>query len=282
VLDALRPETRLLDLAARWNGASVIAIDEEVRSSLPPVSRRKAAIVYNPIAQQKPPSRETVHAVRSGWRFAPSDVVVGQVGSLHREKGVWEILALAESMAPSCPRVRFVLVGDDSAESGEGPQLRKAIKAKGLAGRVILAGYRRDLSAVYGAFDISLCLFGKGLKGVGRTAFEAALAGRPMVVTLPGAGRSSATMAGEIGIVLEPDDLAGIKQALMGLISSEERRREVGERARSTIGPRHDPERVARQVEKIYEGALAKAKSRHPHRDSGEARTTRPEKGQAW
>jgi glycosyltransferase involved in cell wall biosynthesis len=173
-----------------------------------------------------------------------------------------------------------VMIGDDSGESGEGPQLREAIHAKGLEGRVVLAGYRRDLSAVYGAFDISLCLFGKGLKGVGRTAFEAALAGRPVVVTLPGAGRSSATVAGEIGIVVEPDDFAGIKEALMGLISSEERRREVGERARSTIGPRHDPERVARQVEKIYEGALAKAQGRHLHRDWGEARTT--EKGQTW
>ena len=76
-------------------------------------------------------------------------------------------VGLAEGM--SCPRVRFVLVGDDSGEAGEGPQLRQAIHAKGLERRVILAGCRRDLSAVYGAFDISLCLFGKGLKGVGRT-----------------------------------------------------------------------------------------------------------------
>jgi glycosyltransferase involved in cell wall biosynthesis len=280
VLDTARPETRLLDLAARWNGVSVIAIDEEVRSSLPPASRRKAAIVYNPIKQQKPPSRETVHSLRSAWGFAPNDVVVGQVGSLHREKGVWEILALAEGM--SCPRVRFVLVGDDSGEAGEGPQLRQAIRAKGLERRVILAGYRRDLSAVYGAFDISLCLFGKGLKGVGRTAFEAALAGRPVVVTLPGAGRSSATVAGELGIVLEPDDLAGIKEALMGLISSAERRREVGERARSTLGRRHDPQRVAGQVEQVYEGALAKVEWRHPHRDSGEAGTAGPQKEQTW
>src|SRR5260370_7948699 len=93
----------------------------------------------------------------------------------------------------SCPRVRFVLVGDDSGEAGEGPQLRQAIRAKGLERRVILAGYRRDLSAVYGAFDISLFLFGKGLKRVGGTAFEAALAGRPGVVTPPGARRSPST-----------------------------------------------------------------------------------------
>jgi len=232
--------------------------------------------------RQKPPSREAVQSVRSAWGFAPSDVVVGQVGSLHREKGVWEILALAEGMVPSCPRVRFVLVGDDSGEAGEGPQLRQAIHANGLEGRVILAGYRRDLCAVYGAFDISLCLFGKGLKGVGRTAFEAALAGRPVVMTLPGSGRSSATVAGDLGIVLEPDDLAGIKEALMGLISSAERRREVGERARSTLGQRHDPERVARQVEQVYEGALAQVEWRHPHRNSGEARTAGPQKEQTW
>src|SRR6266852_1296755 len=121
-----------------------------------------------------------------------------------------------------------------------------------------------------------------GLKGVGRTAFEAALAGRPVVVTLPGAGRSSATVTGEIGIVLEPDDLAGIMEALMGLISSAERRREVGERARSTLGQRHDPQRVAGQVEKVYEDALAKVEWRHPHRDSREAGTAGPQKEQTW
>lgn len=183
--------------------------------------------------------------------------MVGQVASLHDQKGIWDILEIAASLCPSHPRLRFVLVGDSSPGAGRGPQLRESIIRRGLEDRVILAGYQRDLSTIYGALDVALCLFGAGLGGVGRAAYEACICGRPLVATLPGA-RTSQTLTHERhGLLYEPSDLAGVQEGIQQLITHPELRQTLGDTAQTEIGSRHHPDTVAQKMLSVYREALA-------------------------
>ena len=252
-------EREVLERLAKFRRIQFVAIDDEVRDSLPADCRKKCVVVHNPIHLGPAPSLEAMAQKRADWGLRPGDVVVGQLASLHAAKGIWDILDMAAELCPRHPALRFVLVGDTAPEAGEGPALKDAIEARGLAGKVILPGYDRDLSAAYGALDVALCLFGAGLGGVGRAAYESALAGRALVATLPGARTSKTLTHRRHGLLYEPDDLAGAREGIEELILDPSLRTTLGDTAKTEIGARHDPARAAGKILALYREAVAGA-----------------------
>ena len=250
---APRPfERRLLALLGQTGRARIACIDAEVRDSLPAPCRGIARVIHNPIDLGPAPSLVEIAAMRAAWGFGPEHVVVGQVASLHRQKGIWLILDLAEKLCAEFPLLRIVLVGDDSPGAGEGPPLRAAIEERGLAGRVVLPGYDTRLAAVYAALDVALCLFGGELGGVGRAAYEAAVSGKPLVATLPDPTRSETLEQGVSGLLFTPTDTPGISEALRRLIAGPALRASLGASAQASIGRRHSPAVVAESVVQLY------------------------------
>ncbi len=250
---ARRPfEQFLLWWIGHLDSARIVAIDGEVKASLPKRARRITQIMYNPIELGSPPSQKEIAAFRATWGFASNHVVIGQVASLHFHKGIWLIVDLAEELCAEFPMVRFALVGDESPRAGQGPQLREAIRKKGLVDRIVLPGYHSDLATVYASLDIALCLFGGGLEGVGRPAYEAAIAGKPLVATLPDPKTSQTLVDGVTAMLFRPDDKAGILRALQLLVANAEAREKLGASAKASIGSRHAPERIARATFELY------------------------------
>ena len=254
-----RFERSLLARLGRSKSARIVCIDGEVRDSLPAACRGIAEVVHNPIDLGPTPAPADVAALRASWGCAPGDVVVGQVASLHEQKGVWLILDLAEKLCAEFPVLRVVLIGDDSASAGEGPKLREAIAQRGLAGRVVLPGYDARLATVYAALEVALCLFGGALGGVGRAAYEAAIAGKPLVATLPDPQRSETLRHGESGLLFTHTDVAGITAALRSLIVDAPFRARLGASAQAAIAQRHAPAAVAARVRDLYAKLLAGA-----------------------
>lgn len=253
----LRPFERwFLEVTGRLKSARFLAIDDEVRDSLPSVCREKCEVVHNPISLGPAPKPSEVEALRAAWGVRSGEVVVGQAASLHPEKGIWDILHLAEATRETLPDVRFVLVGDTAAAVGCGPQLAEAIRSRSLAGRVVLAGYESRLALVYAAFDVALCLFGGGLGGVGRAAYEAGLSGKPLVATLPDPAASKTLQDGVSGLLFTQEDAPGIRAAVERLAGDPALRASLGAAAKSALAERHDPAHVAARVVSLYRGVL--------------------------
>lgn len=254
----VRPESkgmRLLDRMASHNKVRFVSIDEQTQRSLPPHCRSRSVVVYNPVIMRQVADEEAV-AQRRKWKLPKDAVVVGQAASLHTEKGIWRILDLAREICPRNDRLHFVLCGDTSALSGEGPALHSAIQAAGLAHRVHLVGYEEDIALAYAGFDIALCLFGEFLGAVGRAGYEAPLAGKPLVATIPDPHLAEAVVHGKTGLAFEPHDLAGVAHAILDLATHEDRRMELGREAKKVIGARHDPAAHARTIVGIYRDLL--------------------------
>jgi len=254
---APRPVERyFLNKMGSFKKMAVIAIDEEVKRSLPDRCRDVTRIIYNPIDLGHDPTEKQIEAIRRSWGCTPEDVVVGQVASLHTSKGIWDILEIALELCPRNDRLKFVLIGDDRAEVGEGPELRRLIQHKKFEGKVILPGYLSDTSLIYGALDIALCFFGRYLGGVGRQAYEAAMAGKPLIATMPNPEKSQTIKHGITGLAFKPNDRRGILEALLRLTESTEERGALGRRAMKEIGHRHQPVRIADEVYGLYESLL--------------------------
>ncbi len=250
---ASRPfERAMLSRLGKMRRARIACIDSEVRDSLPEPARGIAKVIYNPIDLGTAPSPSEIVAKRAAWGFSPENIVIGQIASLHRQKGIWLILDLAEKLCAEFSALRFVLVGDDSPAAGEGPQLRASIQQRGLADRISLPGYDTGLATVYASLDIALCLFGGELGGVGRAAYEAAVSGKPLVATVPDPTRSETIQDGVSGLLFTHADAEGIANALRRLISDPARRASLGSSAHASIGGRHAPLVVADSVQKLY------------------------------
>ena len=250
---ASRPfERAMLSLLGKMRRARIACIDSEVRDSLPEPARGIAEVIYNPIDLGPAPTPSEIVAKRAAWGFNPGHIVVGQVASLHRQKGIWLILDLAEKLCAEFPALRLVLVGDDSPAAGEGPQLRASIQQRGLADRISLPGYDTGLATVYASLDVALCLFGGELGGVGRAAYEAAVSGKPLVATVPDPTRSETIQDGVSGLLFTHADAEGIAKALRRLISDPALRASLGSSAHESIGGRHSPSVVADSVQKLY------------------------------
>lgn len=254
-----RFERALLARLGRCKSTRIVCIDGEVRDSLPAACRSIAEVVHNPIDLGPAPIAADVSALRAKWGCAPDDVIVGQVASLHEQKGVWLILDLAEKLCAEFSALCIVLVGDDAPSAGEGPKLHEAIAQRGLTGRVILPGYDARLATVYGALDVALCLFGGALGGVGRAAYEAAIAGKPLVATMPDPQRSETLRHGESGLLFTHADVPGITDALRRLITDAPFRAQLGASAQAAIAQRHAPAAVAGTVRDLYAKLLAGA-----------------------
>lgn len=258
---ARRPFERfLLWWISHLRGTRILAIDGEVKASLPERARRITRVMYNPIELGPPSSPAEIATLRTSWGLAQDHVVIGQVASLHPQKGIWLILDLAEELCAEFPLLRFVLVGDDSPDVGKGPQLRKAIREKGLSDRIVLPGYDSNLATAYASLDIALCLFGGGLGGVGRGAHEAAIAGKPLVATLPDPNESETLVDGVSARLFRPDDKPGILQALRFLIANREAREKLGASAKAAIGNRHAPEHIAHATFELYNELVSSTK----------------------
>jgi glycosyltransferase involved in cell wall biosynthesis len=139
-------------------------------------------------------------------------------------------LAAAHALAAKRGDVRFVCIGDGP------PRYRESLKRRaaelGLTDRLIWAGHRSDMPAVYGAFDVlvSSSAFGEGFPNV---VAEAMACGTPCVVTDVG---DSAEVVGDLGRVVPPGDAPTLAEAVGAVLD----------------GPPADPDRLHARVEREF------------------------------
>jgi glycosyltransferase involved in cell wall biosynthesis len=124
-------------------------------------------------------------AARRALGLSPEDYVVGAVGRLEPVK---EFPALVEAFeAASLPGAKLVIVGSGPDEAA----LRSRAAASG--GRVVIAGFRRDVRDLYAAFD--LFVLNSSDEPFGLVILEALDAGLPIIATATDGARAIAEQA---------------------------------------------------------------------------------------
>jgi glycosyltransferase involved in cell wall biosynthesis len=140
----------------------------------------KASLVARDLS---PEESETVRReLRTELGVAPGTRLVVTVARLHVQKGYDDLLVAARGLAREFPDVRFVWVGDGDLRD----HLERQIREAGLTERIILTGYRTDLSRFYQAAE--LFVFPTHFEGGSSFALVEALASATAVVSSDASG----------------------------------------------------------------------------------------------
>ncbi len=192
---------------------------------------KKMVVVPNGIDTDRfKPDEKARTRVRKEWGIADNENLIGLVGRIDPMKDHRTFLQAASRLAGQAEDVRFVCVG-----GGQEPyksQVYDFSRSLGLGDRLIWAGARNDMPAVYNAMDLvtSSSVFGEGMpNAIG----EAMACGVPGVVTDVG---DSARMVGDTGVVVPPGSPAEIVRGWQTMLEIlKEHGGAVGEKARARI-----------------------------------------------
>lgn len=215
-------------------------LDHAVANGFP---KDKMVVVPNGIDTKRfGPDPEARRRVRAEWGVAESEELVGLVGRLDPMKDHPTFLRAAALLARERGNVRLVCVGDGPADYRR--ELHMLGEELGLERRLIWAGARGDMSAVYNALDIatSASSYGEGFPNV---VGEAMACGVSCVVTDVG---DSAWIVGETGVVVPPRNPEALKTGWK--ISLGRDKSEMALKARRRVEENFSVGRLVEQTEK--------------------------------
>jgi glycosyltransferase involved in cell wall biosynthesis len=135
--------------------------------------------------------------------------VVGVVAAFYPGKGHAHLFAAARALVGEIPNLKLLLVG-----AGDRDAIDAMAREHGLEGRVVAAGFRRDVAACLRAMDV--VVHPSLSEAFCQAIIEALAAERPVVATNVG-GVSEAIVDGEHGLLVPPADPGAIAAALRRL-----------------------------------------------------------------
>ncbi len=212
------------------------------------VPPEKLRLVYEGVVDRPPvPGGEGALAELGVPRGAP---VVGNVAALTDHK---DHTTLVEAMAlarPRVPEARLVICGEGPLR---GP-IEARVRERGLADRVVFAGFRPDLDRLMPAFSV-FCL-SSHLEGLGTSLLDAMAFGRPVVATAAG-GIPEAVEDGVNGRLAAPRDARGLADALVEVLTDDARRLALGAAGRRRFLERFTAERMVEATVAVLAEAAA-------------------------
>jgi glycosyltransferase involved in cell wall biosynthesis len=227
---------------AKYSTTHLVAVSQEIRQLF--------------IEQwQIPPARIT--AIRNGIaldRFlgiAPGTTNNGRptitnIASLTPQKAQHLLLEAAKLVLAEMPETQFMIVGMGKLEQ----TLKTQAQDLGIAHNVDFTGLRHDIPDVLAASDIFV--LSSLWEGLPVSALEAMAAARAVVLTNVG-GNQELVQSGENGLIVPPDDVPALAEALLTLLRDKSARISMGEAARDQVSQAFGMDAFARQYEETYQ-----------------------------
>jgi N-acetyl-alpha-D-glucosaminyl L-malate synthase BshA len=148
-------------------------------------------------------------------------------------------------------RARLVMIGDGPDRLG----LERRTQESGLADDVEFVTDQQDLVPWLSAAD--LFLLPSSQESFGLAALEAMSCGVPVVASRTG-GVPEVIADGVTGVLRDPDDVDGMSEAAIALLTHEGRRRDIGTAAALDVQRRFSEDIIVPQYEQYYEEVLAR------------------------
>jgi glycosyltransferase involved in cell wall biosynthesis len=231
-------------MAGALSHAELYQNDEDRRRLAWAVPAARSEVVGNGIDLTRfgpdPGARRRVRAELG----VPADrVLVGAVGRRVAEKGLPELASAARDLAD---RADFVWVGGPDAAAPLPDQATRGLR---------LLGERRDLAALYNAFDVFVLPSHR--EGFSRSAMEAAATGLPLVLTDIRGCREIGRHDSELRLV-PAGDVAALTAAIGSLLADPAARHRLGAAARQRAVRTFDQRRVAAASLRTYADVAAR------------------------
>lgn len=240
---------------------AIVAIDENVRASLP--APLPVVVIHNSFTPARParPEPALIERLRA---LRPGVLRVGFVGSLHRVKGLFDLIEAAAIVRREGREVDYVIVGGETrADRGlagwllrraglsqnAGAELRAEALRLGLNDCIHFLGHTADITTVYDHLDV-VC-FPTHLDAPGRPIFEAAFSGVPAIAAIS-VPRPDTMIPGETGLSVLPRSPAQLAEAIMYCADHRDDVKRMGANARRFAERNFSPQRNAALLLDLY------------------------------
>ena len=194
-------------------------------------------------------------AARAELGYAPGDFVIGTVGRFQEQKGHRFLVEALRRITPDRPRLRAFFVGYGPLED----ELRRHVRHAGLADRVRVVGYRRDIPRLLAAMD--LFALPSLWEGMSNALLESMAMALPAVATAVD-GNLEVVENGVTGVLTPPRDAEALAEALADPADRPDAASEMGRRARERAERRFSLERTVDAYLDLYEDLLARGTGR--------------------
>ncbi len=171
--------------------------------------------------------------------------VVGNVAALVGHKDQATLIEAAALLKRELPEARVVVVGEGELRA----DLEARARRLGLEGRVIFAGFRRDLDALLPAFTV-FCLSSR-MEGLGTSVLDAMAFGVPVVATTAG-GIPEAVEDETTGRLVAPGDAGSLAAALADVLRDPAKGRRLGEAGRRRFEERFTADHMVEGTLAVY------------------------------
>ncbi|NJN67444.1 MAG: glycosyltransferase family 4 protein [Chloroflexaceae bacterium] len=213
------------------------------------VSSERLSVVPNrvelPDLNRHPADRARL---RQEWGLAESTRLVGSIGRLSAQKDPLLFVEVAARRAQRYPssEEQYVIVGDGELM----PDVRAAIDRAGLHQRMIVAGFRTDMDAVYACLDVFV--LHSRYEGMPYTVLEAMGHARPVVATRVS---GIAELLGNNGnsLIVAPGSADELDAALEHLVDPGTRQ-ESGHQHRARLEQHYPLEAMIDRLLEVYQG----------------------------
>jgi glycosyltransferase involved in cell wall biosynthesis len=189
------------------------------------------------------------NAVRKEFSIGDQEIVIGNVARMVPFKGHEYMLRAFAKVVPQAQNARLLLIGDGELID----DLQTLAKELQVNGKVIFAGFRDDLVAVYSAFDIYAH---SSVEGGGETfpfaVLQALSEELPVVVTKVG-DVPYMVDEGKNGFVTPDKDTDALAEKVLLLLKNPDQRKTMAAYSRNFLLRKFTIDKMVDQIETIYQ-----------------------------
>ena len=251
----------------RW-ASLVVCTSEPVRREILGfgVASWRAVVLPNGIAlgERRALSPQDRHAARAELGAGPTDLLLINVGRLDVQKGQDILIDAFTTCARSRPHIRLALIGDVSGGPNQkrmaafAADLRRRVRATGVAERIFFAGWRSDVARLLRAADGYV--HAARWEGFSFAMLEAFAAALPVVIT-DCSGYPDGFVEARHGWVVPRENAEALATAIGRLVDlAAEARSTMGLAARRLVEEHYDIRTIGAQFAEFVAQAVARGR----------------------
>jgi glycosyltransferase involved in cell wall biosynthesis len=230
---------------------AVLAVNE----TLADWSRRELKVPSDRVSYAPNFVPEPDPAPPSDARRGAGELRIVCLANFRPQKDHESLFAAMEIVAAKNPAARLVLVGRE-ADADRTARLKQEVARRGLAPRVEWLGEREDVAAILASCDVGV--LASRSEGLPLALIEYGMAHLPVVATRVGQC-PEVLEEGACGILVEPADPEGLAAALLALLESPARRRELSAKFAARTRQKYGEAAVLPGICGLYERLAANA-----------------------
>jgi len=187
--------------------------------------------------------------LRKSLKLKDSNLVIGAIARLHREKGIDLLIRAFQALAKEFPELILVIVGDGE----ERENLEALVKNSGLEDRVIFTGFQEAPERYLDVFEIFV--LPSRVEAMPITLLQAMSLGKAIVATKVG-GIPELIEDSQEGLLVEAEDQFLMTRAISRLVKDQNLRKVLGEKAEARAIQEFGLEKMISSYRELYLGYL--------------------------